>query len=46
MVGMAGGEDTQGNTCDTDWGCGGAGGAVIIIGMFISNGFRMIAKIF
>ena len=43
MVGLAGGEDTQGNTCDTGWGCGGAG---IIIGMFISNGFRMIAKIF
>lgn len=23
MVGLAGGEDTQGNTCDTSWGCGG-----------------------
>lgn len=43
MVGLAVGEDTQSNTCDTGWGCGGAG---IIIGMFISNGFHMIAKIF
>lgn len=43
MVGLAGGEDTQGNTYNTGWGCG---GIEIIIGMFISNGFRMIAKIF
>ena len=43
MVGLAGGEDTQGNTCNTGWRCG---GAEIIIGMFVSNVFRMIAKIF